>query len=787
VVPAWGRSCLPLALAAALILPLTLPLPALGQGAQDFMRLPDTKRGIPMLVQADQMIYDNDADSVTATGNVEIYYDKFALTADKVTYSKRNDTVTAAGNVRLKEPDGNVVFAETMSITGNFREGFVRSLSVLTPDKARIAAASARRIHGNVVLFNKAVYTACAVDPNLPEKEPIWQIKAVTVKHNQAEKTIEYKDVTFEFDGVPVAYMPSFSHADPSVRRKTGFLTPVFNNSSQLGFSVETPYFWALAPNYDLTFSPRMTTKQGLLMKAEWRHRLENGSYFVRGAGISQADPASLPAPGNTRWRGALETAGTFRINNNWTTGWNVVAASDDTFLRVYDLDRSTELVSNVFLTGQSERNYFNLSAMHLKNVATPPPLINRATGTAFTHPVTGAALPLGTPLNAAGTAPYIDPITGLPLSAPDQALVHPVLDYNYLFDNKVMGGQLALNVSAFSLTRDHGADSSRMISQFSWRRTFTDRFGQRITPFFSARGDIYHVNDVFDPAAFRGQRAEESVARGMATAGVEYSYPFISVHEWGHQVIEPIAQVILRPDEQAAKAIPNEDARSLVFDDTLLFDIDKFSGYDRVEGGSRANLGIRYTMQTNDWGHGTVLLGQSFHLGGTNPFAATTGLATQQSDWVGAIYLEPVDYFGVSTQFRLDNGTMSLRRHELRGWARVGPAYGSLTYAQDLMPSAPGVVGEREEIYGAGALNVTDKWRLFGKARYDIAGSQWVQSGIGIGYFCDCMNVRVDYTEDFFRDRDDRPNRTISLQVELKTLGGGSFGTDANDLSKSP
>ncbi|HXK54715.1 MAG TPA: hypothetical protein PK405_08525, partial [Hyphomicrobiales bacterium] len=113
--------------------------------------------------------------------------------------------------------------------------------------------------------------------------------------------------------------------------------------------------------------------------------------------------------------------------------------------------------------------------------------------------------------------------------------------------------------------------------------------------------------------------------------------------------------------------------------------------------------------------------------------------------------------------------------------------AYGSLTYAQDLMPSAPGVVGEREEIYGAGALNVTDKWRLFGKARYDIAGSQWVQSGIGIGYFCDCMNVRVDYTEDFFRDRDDRPNRTISLQVELKTLGGGSFGTDANDLSKSP
>jgi LPS-assembly protein len=269
-----------------------------------------------------------------------------------------------------------------------------------------------------------------------------------------------------------------------------------------------------------------------------------------------------------------------------------------------------------------------------------------------------------------------------------------------------------------------------------------------------------------------------------MATAGLEYSYPFISVHEWGHQIIEPVAQIIARPNEQDANAISNEDAQSLVFDDTLLFKHDKFSGFDRVEGGTRANLGVRYTMQTNDWGYGSVILGQSFQLAGANPFGPNTGLATSQSDWVGAVYLEPVDYFGLSSQFRLDNNTMSLRRHEFRGWTRLGPAYGSLTYAQDLAPNTPGVTTEREEIYGVGSLNVTNNWRLFGSARYDLSGSQWVQNGIGIGYFCDCMNVRIDYTEDFFRDRDDQPNRTISLQVSLKTLGGGSFDTDADTLT---
>lgn len=783
-VPARLRMWVLTAFTALAVAPLAQPIPSHAQQSEDFVRLPDTERGIPMLVQADEMIYDNDADTVIATGNVEIYYDDYALTADSVTYDKRNNTVSASGNVRLKEPDGNVVFAETMSITGNFREGFVRSLSVLTPENARIAAASAQRIGGNVLIFNKGVYTACEVDPNRPEKAPIWQIKAVTVKHDQTAKTISYEDVTFEFGGVPVAYVPRFSHADPTVRRKSGFLTPIFKNSSQLGFSVETPYFWALAPNYDVTLSPRYTTEQGVLMQGEWRHRLINGSYYIRGAGISQTDPASLAAPGNTRWRGALESAGTFRINNNWVTGWDASLMSDDTFLRVYDINDETEFTSRLFLTGQSERNYFNLETMHLKSVATPASLINPATGTAFTHPVTGAALPVNTPLNAAGTAPFIDPVTGLPLSAPDQALVHPVLDYNYLFDRPVMGGELAFTLSGYSLTRDAGADASRMISEFSWRRTFTDKLGQRFTPFFSARGDLYYENEVFDPTQFRGVRSSETIARGMATAGFEYSYPFISVHDWGHQIIEPVAQIIARPDEQYANRISNEDAQSLVFDDTLLFEHDKFSGFDRVEGGTRANVGLRYTMQTNDWGYGSALLGQSFQIAGTNPFGANTGLATDRSDWVGALYLEPVDYFGLSSQFRLDNTTMSLRRHELRGWARIGPAYGALTYAEDRAPNTPGLTTEREEIYGVGSLNVTNNWRLFGKARYDLSGSQWVQNGIGIGYFCDCMNVRIDYTEDFFRDRDDKPNRTISVQVDLKTLGGGSFNTDAGSLT---
>lgn len=760
-------ACLTLALCVAAALAATLP--ARAQGPGNFLQLPDTEKGIPMLVQADEMIYDFDADTVTARGNVEIYYDDYSLNADQVIYDKRADTVTADGKVRMKEPDGNVIFAQHLVVTGDFRKGFINSLAVLTPEHARMAAASAQRLEGNIVVLHDAAYTACRADPKDPDKPPIWQLKAVRVIHNQKEKTIRYEDATFEFSGVPIAYIPYFEHPDPTVQRKSGFLAPSFYMSDQLGAGVATPYFFALAPNYDVTLTPRITQKQGLLVTAEWRHRLDNGSYFVRASGIAQTDPAALKPPGNRRLRGSVESAGQFRINNQWVTGWDLIAASDNTFMRIYDLNDETEYVSQAYLVGQSERNYFDLRAMHLEEVAARR---------RFLDPILGITLPVGTPIDPATGAAFT--VGGVPLPAPGQPLVHPVLDYNYLFENSIAGGELGFDISAYSLTRDVGADSSRIVAEAHWRRTFTDSMGQQITPFLAARGDLYLENEVFDPTVPGGLRGQETVTRFIPTAGLDYRYPFISTHEWGSQVIEPIAQIVVRPDEQYAAQISNEDAQSLVFDDTLLFDPDKFSGFDRVQGGTRANIGVRYTLQTNDWGYGSVILGQSFQLAGANPFNPATGLGGTESDIVGGIYLEPNKYFGLSSQFRLDNADLALMRHEVKGWVRAGPVYTTVTYAKYRQMPSLAVVSNREEILAGAALNLTDQWRLFGSARYDLVSEQRAQNSIGIGYFCDCLTARIDYTEDYFVDRDIEPNRTIKVQIDLKTLGGTTLATAA-------
>src|ERR671914_478898 len=105
---------------------------------------------LPLYLQGDELIYDSKGNRVTARGNIEIYYNNYILTADEVTYDQSANTLTAAGNVTLKEPNGLITRGERITLTDDFRDGFVQSLSVVSRDETRIAAERAIRREGKV-------------------------------------------------------------------------------------------------------------------------------------------------------------------------------------------------------------------------------------------------------------------------------------------------------------------------------------------------------------------------------------------------------------------------------------------------------------------------------------------------------------------------------------------------------------------------------------------------------------------------------------------------------------
>ncbi|MDB5651056.1 MAG: organic solvent tolerance protein, partial [Hyphomicrobiales bacterium] len=320
-----------------------------------------------LLVQAKELVYNSKANTVGAQGNVQLYYQGRVLEADKVTYDRNNSRVYAEGHARLTEQDGTVAYADKFELTDDFKTGFIDSLKADTAEKTHMTAARAERIGGEATVLERGTYTACEACKADPTKPPLWQIRAKRIIHQNSEQTIYYEDATFELFGMPIAYLPYFSSPDPSVERKSGMLAPNYVIKDSLGVGVAIPLFWAITPNYDLTVTPTLLSRQGLLGEAEFRQRLVNGSYMIRAAGIFQADPGAFTVqpygPGSRSFRGSVDTNGEFYLNEKWKFGWDIATMTDKWFNTDYKQPNQSlssnyfrERTSQVYLNGQGDR-----------------------------------------------------------------------------------------------------------------------------------------------------------------------------------------------------------------------------------------------------------------------------------------------------------------------------------------------------------------------------------------------------------------------------------------------
>ena len=742
----------------------------------------------PMLVQATEIRYDYTNNTVAAVGNVQIYYGGATIEADQVIYDQKTKRLRAQGNVRLTEPDGKITYGQVIDLSDDFRDGFVDSLRLETPDDTRFAAARADRASGNYTVLQNSVYTACEPCRDDPKKPPLWQVQAARIIHDEGEKMLYFEDARIEFFGVPLAYVPFMSAPDPTVKRKSGFLFPSLSESSQYGFGVEPKYFWALAPNYDLTFGTMLTTKQGALVEAQWRHRLLNGSYSIRAAGIFQQDPGYFAARDGTdsptaqSFRGAIQTAGQFALNDKWVWGWTGLLVTDTQFMYDYQLRQfssafdpfqtgiASEGISQVYLSGAGERSYFDVRSIYYYGFS------------------------------------ELDQQSQIPI-------IHPVLDYSNVLAQPVLGGEFSYKFNLTSLSRQQAefdatnstlaagcatadtalpancllraipGDYTRFSGEADWRRTVVTDNGQMITPFFQLRGDLASLDvsnqgNVGDFIA----TGQSELARAMPAAGVEYRYPFVDVEPWGTQTIEPIAQLILRPNETGIGQFPNEDSQSLVFDTSNLFSIDKFSGWDRVEGGSRLNAGLQYTAQVNRAGSLNVVFGQSYELFGQNSFAVPdttdtgleSGLDKPISDYVGSVTYRPNEIYSFSARGRFDEATFTPQRLEFESRANFDRWTVQVLYGDYAPQPLLGLLTRREGILAGGSVKLTENWILLGSARYDIASDEIDQSRLGIGYVDDCFMLSANWLTGYTYTTTTAPvkDNTFMLQFSLRTLG---------------
>ena len=745
-----------------------------------------------MTVQAVEVDYDYNNQRVSAVGNVQMFYNGTSVEADKVIFDQKTKRLHAEGNIRLTDAEGKVTYANIMDLSDDYRDGFVDSLRVDTADDTRMAATRADRSAGNYTVFENGVYTACAPCKDDPKKPPLWQVKGARIIHDQTDKMLYFENAQLEFFGVPMAYLPYFSTPDPTVKRKTGFLMPAYSSVSTYGYGVETPFYWAIAPDYDATFNPRFTTRQGVLLQGEFRQRLINGSYQIRAYGIDQLDQGAFAGqPGDRQFRGGVDTKGQFAINDKWVWGWDGVLLSDYYFFSDYRLAQyrdplgsflslPTEAISQLYLTGVGSRSYFDARTIYY--------------------------------LSFSGNQDQVP-------------VIHPVIDYNNVINHPILGGEVSYKTNFTSLSRTTAAFDpittlanttglclnasadplaripsqcllrgmpgtyTRLTAEAQWRRSYTDPIGQIWTPFAIMRADAIDASISNQPGVSNFLPVGDTQAvRLMPAVGLEYRYPFINVQPWGTTTIEPIAQVIARPNETYAGKLPNEDAQSMVFDASNLFAVDKFSGYDRVEGGGRANVGVQATTQFDRGGSVNVLFGQSYQLFGLNSYAVAdatntglnSGLQTARSDYVARINYSPNRTYTFSVRSRMDEATQNINRFEAEGRAAFDRWSVSMLYGNYAAQPELGYLTRREGLLGSASIKLAANWVVSGAARWDLEANKLNQYIVGAGYVDDCFVLAANYVTSYSYSAGTTPpvlSHAFMLQIGLRTIANSSAG----------
>ncbi|MCE7029732.1 LPS-assembly protein LptD [Jiella avicenniae] len=762
-------------------------IPTVGAAAPD--------RDAKLFLAADTVNYDTRNDVVTATGGVQIDYGEYKLVARRLIYNQKTRRLIAVGDVELKEPDGNLIYADQIDVTDDFRDGFIEALRLETPENTRFAAAQAVRGNG-ATTFERGVYTACEPCRENPERAPLWQIKARRIIWDEKEKVIRYYGAQFELFGAPIAYLPYFQSADPTVKRQSGFLAPEFRTSSDLGYGVRVPYFMVLNDSADVTVAGTYYTKQGFLAEAEYRQAFDNGMFTLKTAGIIQQDRGTFdddtPDYAN-KDRGMIGSTGKFALSDRWTFGWDVLVESDQNFANTYDIAGYSDgkRVSEVYLTGLGERSYFDLRAQKFQ---------------------------------------YQSDDDGL---SRQQPYVLPSLDYERIEPESLFGGELKLTANLASIHRNEdsvtricntylsggidpeddcaepfdgfqfdpnnlryeGLDGSytRATTALEWKNSYILPVGLVLTPMASVRGDLYTAdmssNGSTLPFYAGGTRItndgfgavdiDDDGSRGMATAALEARYPYMIETAYGSHVIEPIGQIIVRPDETSIGYLPNEDAQTLVFNTANLFSLDKFSGYDRIEGGTRANLGLRYAGNFDGGYSIDAVIGQSYHLAGINSYAQRdlslvgydSGLETDRSDYVGSLSFGMPSGVTFGTQARFDEEDFALRRADLYG-SYTGPiASGYVAYSFiDAQPTY-GSIDDQNQITAGASLKFDQNWTAYGTIGYDIENKSVIRQGVAVGWANECYSMLLAFEDENSSYSDENGSTTVMFKIGLRTL----------------
>lgn len=709
--------------------PSATPAPAASDAVIDF--------------SADQVSYDSDADVVTASGAVRMSREGNYLAADQVVWNRKTGEVRALGNVVVLTPQGDKLVGDNVVLTDTLRDGTVQNLLVVLESGGRIAARRGVRT-GNITTLEDAIYSPCPITkPSGCPRRPSWSITAARVIQDPVAKRVSFQGGRFQLFGLTLPLLPIFSVSTGN-EGSTGFLIPNISLSSRKGLELAVPYHVQLAPNRDLTLTPHLYT--GVLPGIEGKYRQLNsvGAFqlggFITYGTIESADLSDTTNEGRGV-RAYFEGNGKAQLDPLWSITGAFRIATDKTITRRYDITRDDRLRNFINAERISPNSYISIAGWAFEGLRVD------------------------------------DVQKRIPIAL-------PAIDARFRMGAPVIGGEVELQANSLSVLRIEGQDTQRAFASARWDLRRLTPWGQQLTFTAYARGDVYHTDDAesTDIAIYRGTDGWHTRAIGALAA--DMTWPLVGPAFGGVQQLVPRVQLVLTPPTPNL-SIPNEDARAVDLEDSNLFALNRFPGYDRWEDGSRITYGVDWSLDRPNLSI-AANIGQSYRIT-RKPgiFPEGTGLTDRLSDIVGRTRVRFGRLIDLTDRFRIDKDNLAVRRNELDLTVGTDQTYAQIGYLKLNRNIDPTIedLRDKEELRLAGRIKFQRYWSIFGATVIDLTdknedplslanGFQPVRNRLGIDYEDECLELGLTWRRDYEQIGTFRKGSTFALHLALKGLG---------------
>ena len=694
---------------------------------------------------ADTLEYDTSADIVTATGEVRLIRQSDRLRADKVVWNRKTGRVVATGNIAVRNPQGDTAYGDAIELTDSLKDGVVDNMLVVLNRGGRLAAERGTREPDGTIDLQRASYTPCAVatSEGCP-KEPSWKITAIRVTYRPDRSRVYYAGGRLDLFGLPTIPLPRFSHPIGG-GTDSGLLTPDIRYDRVNGVEVATPYYFSFGPNRGLTVTPHSYSSVLPMLQVDYADLSQLGAYRLAAYGtVSRRsdDLSSSLSPLSTEraFRGYLDGIGRFQLDPNWSISGSLRLATDRTFLRRYDISRDDRLRSTVSLERIGINSYFALTGWAVQTLR-------------------------------------LNDRQGL------QPVALPELDYRLRFDDPLLGGRVTAQVNSLAVGRSAGQDTQRAFASLRWDLRRLTNWGQEVTFTAYSRGDIYNADDLLtSPALYRGTDGFQG--RAIGALAVDVRWPFVGSFLSGTQRLTPRFQIVAAPRIRNL-AIPNEDARAVDLEDSNLFALNRFPGYDRFEDSTRATYGLEWALDLPGLTVDAVV-GQSYRLD-TRPTILYdgTGLSDRFSDIVGRTEIRFRDLVSITHRYRLDKDGFAVRRNEVDATLGSRSTYvlvGYLRLDRNIQPALEDL-RDREEARVGGRVQFARFWSAFGSAVVDLTnrredalsladGFDPIRHRLGVQYQDDCLRLGLTWRRTYNNTGDARRGNSFLLTLAFTNLG---------------